>query len=344
MGHAIRSRVVINELIKDWEVRVCTGGRPFEVLNNHFSGMVHEIVGTGLAYRENCLRIRGTVVENVKRIPSAIKRNSHELKSFFEYDPDVVITDFESLVSLFSDISGKPLISIDNMQLMARCSLDIENEDKILFELTRKLVANRVPRADHYIITSFFPAQPKSEYRDQVSIAPPIIRPEIINTRISPGEHVLVYHTSGSDLRLLEVLTEASQACGLEFRVYGFPKEKAPLLKLKNFSEEEFVSDLTSCRAIIAGGGFTLMSEAIYLKKPIMSIPLEKHIEQIVNARYLKQFGYGEFHPPTTPLTSQAIIDFLSLVPHLEENLSGYQQEGNEEFFNCLKKRIGAIS
>ena len=43
----------------------------------------------------------------------------------------------------------------------------------------------------------------------------------------------------------------------------------------------------------VDGGGFSLMSEAVHLNKPLLSIPLEKQFEQVLNALYLEHLGYG---------------------------------------------------
>lgn len=46
-------------------------------------------------------------------------------------------------------------------------------------------------------------------------------------------------------------------------------------LQFKNFNEDEFYRDLASCRAVITNGGFSLMTEALYLQKPILSVPVK---------------------------------------------------------------------
>ena len=45
-------------------------------------------------------------------------------------------------------------------------------------------------------------------------------------------------------------------------------------LTYRPFSEAGFIADLSSARAVIAGGGFTLLGEAVYLQKPILSVPV----------------------------------------------------------------------
>jgi uncharacterized protein (TIGR00661 family) len=60
-------------------------------------------------------------------------------------------------------------------------------------------------------------------------------------------------------------------------------------LRYQPFGEATFIDDLASCRAVIAGGGFTLMGEAVYLHKPMLAVPVGRQFEQVLNARYLRE-------------------------------------------------------
>ena len=44
---------------------------------------------------------------------------------------------------------------------------------------------------------------------------------------------------------------------------------------------------------MITGGGFSLLSEAVALRKPVLSLPLHGQFEQTMNARYLERDGFG---------------------------------------------------
>jgi len=78
---------------------------------------------------------------------------------------------------------------------------------------------------------------------------------------------------------------------------------------------------------VVANGGFTLMGEAVYLRKPMLSIPVGGQFEQVLNARYLEQMGYGLYSPS---LTSDILKRFLLQLPFFEEKLAGYSQDGNK--------------
>ena len=105
-------------------------------------------------------------------------------------------------------------------------------------------------------------------------------------------------------------------------------------LRYRPFSETAFIEDLASARAVIAGGGFTLMGEAVYLHKPMLSVPLAKQFEQVMNARYLEREGFGR---EARSLEDPAVIPrFLEAIPGCEEKLSHYAQDNNALLLSAL--------
>ncbi|MGA0714638.1 MAG: glycosyltransferase family protein, partial [Gemmobacter sp.] len=59
------------------------------------------------------------------------------------------------------------------------------------------------------------------------------------------------------------------------------------------FSGDAFVQDLARCSSVIATAGFTLMSECLYLEKPLLALPMTGQFEQQVNALFLERSGCG---------------------------------------------------
>jgi len=55
-------------------------------------------------------------------------------------------------------------------------------------------------------------------------------------------------------------------------------------LRFRPFSEEVFVEDLSTARAVIASAGFTLMGECVFLHKPMLAIPIAGQFEKLLMA------------------------------------------------------------
>src|SRR4051812_17973597 len=288
MGHATRSRVILEELSKKHEVHIVVSGRAQKYLEQRFQN-VHGIWGFTIAYEGNAVKSWQTVLQNLK---GAVQGWPQNIRAYYDlvdkFQPEVVISDFESFSYLFARNHRLPVISVDNMQVINRC----KHEPEILagfedsFELTRSIVKTKLPGAFHYLVTTFFYPQLRKE---RTTLVPAILRPEILQAKSEGGDHVLVYQTSTSNTQLPEILKRAK----LPFRIYGLRRDLKDDLRDENllyrpFSEAGFIDDLRTARGVIAGGGFTLMSEAVYLHKPMLSIPVEGQFEQVLNARYLE--------------------------------------------------------
>jgi uncharacterized protein (TIGR00661 family) len=97
---------------------------------------------------------------------------------------------------------------------------------------------------------------------------------------------------------------------------------------------------LASAKAVITNGGFTLISEAIFLHKPILCNPIEKHYEQFLNSEMVTKLGYGKV---TNGISTEEIQSFIGQIPTYQKNLSNYQQQGNEKLFLQLNTLLETI-
>ena len=292
MGHATRSKVVIDYLLQqNHSVKVVSSARAFQFLDAAFPGKVIEIKGFHFAYKNSEVSKRATFMLNLKSAGKNLIYN-FEKKLFIEntFTPDIVISDFESFAFFFAKLHKLPIISIDNMQIMDRCELSIPigKEEKINYKLAKQIVKAKVPSCKHYFISSFFDAPIK---KANTTIVPPIIRQGIIDTKTTRGQHILMYQTSSSAEAVQETLSKLPDEL---FFVYGMNKEYTDgNVIYKIFSEKGFIDDLASSKAVIANGGFSFISEAIYLKKPIYSFPIHNQFEQYMNAAYIEKKRYG---------------------------------------------------
>lgn len=337
MGHATRSRVVLEHLTKHHDVHVVVSGRARDYLAKRFEN-VHNIWGFTIQYEGNSVKKLGTVLENLKGALTGWPQN---VKKYFElvdnFAPDVVISDFESFSYLFARNHFLPCISIDNMQIINRCQHDpaliAGHEDQ--FQLTKSIVKSKLPGAFHYLVTTFFYPPVRKE---RTTLVPSILRPEILAAKSEPGEHLLVYQTMTSNTALIDELRKS----GIECRIYGFRRDltepvREGNLVFKPFSEAGFIDDLRTARGVVGGGGYTLMSEAVYLKKPMLSVPIAGQFEQVINALYLQQLNYG-LH--ATALDGQVLGEFLERVDGCAKSLEGYHQDGNRVLFEKLDEQL----
>lgn len=342
MGHAIRSKVILHHLVAaGHDVEIMVSGRAREFLSRQFSD-VNEIHGFHMIHEDNRVRLGKTVWSNLRRGITGLPRN---IKAYFDliddFEPEVVISDFESWTYYYGKLHNLPIFSIDNMQIINRCEHPAEVLEgyRVEFELTRAFVKSKLPFCQHYLITSI--ARPKVR-KDDTTLFPPILRPEILDAPRRRGDHVLVYQT-GEGASELGRLLEAS---GLECRVYGMKRDLTEdevdgNVRHRPFSESGFIEDLAGARAVIASAGFTLMGEAVHLGVPMLAIPLRRQFEQILNARYLEHAGYGM---GAESLDDSAVIRrFLDRLLAFEEALAGVTHDRNRALLASLDELLGRV-
>lgn len=335
MGHATRSKVVIDYLLKEHNVQVVSSSRAYQFLLKSFPDNVHEIKGLHFAYKNAQVSKLGTFLLNLKSAPTNLLHNfSKYILMDKNFTPDVVISDFESFTNFFAKHHRIPLISIDNMQIMDRCILDIEipKEERNNFKIAKAIVNVKVPGCRRYFVSSFFHAETR---KVNTTIVPPIVRDAIRNARPYSGDHIIVYQTSSSLAGMKQILHQVKD---IKFCVYGFNKDESDgNVTFKTFSEQDFVDDLASARAVVANGGFSFISEAVYMKKPVFSFPLKNQFEQFMNAAYIQKLGYGRHF---SGLTSDGLKAFLYDLDLFAANLSGYNQDGNKVLFSALREEL----
>ena len=338
MGHAMRSRVVLEYLVaQGHDVHVIASQRAVDYLSQRLE-RVQRIHGLHIVYDENRVRRGKTLWSNVLAGTAAVPA---QIRAYFElvehFRPELVISDFESWTYFYAKLHRIPVLSIDNIQMINRCqhAPEIIEADRSGFEVARAFVKGKLPNCDHYLITTFY--YPEIRKKD-TSLYPPILRPEILAAPTQRGDHLLVYQTAEGNDALAQALAESGRECRIYGMRRGITEEQVEgNLRYQPFSERGFIADLASARAVIAAGGFTLMSECVYLHKPVLSSPVGGQFEQLLNALYLEREGYGRY----APTVDRAVLEaFLDAVPDCEQRLAAYRQDGNKLLFAALDHHL----
>jgi uncharacterized protein (TIGR00661 family) len=345
MGHAVRSAVILDYLVQaKHDVLIVVSGRAHAFLSRRFEGeprvRIEKIHGLHLAYDGNALDLRHSVSENLEEVPRGLIVNSEVYRRVEAagFAPQVVISDFEQWSYFYGRRHRIPVISIDNMKVMHRCwhEPEVFAGAEFDFRIARLAVRAKLAWAYYYLIATFFFPRIR---KPQTTLVPPILRPEILALKREPGDHVLVYRTAATDHTLVPLLKTLPDQ---EFRVYGMGQEgQEGNVRLCAFSETGFLEDLRTARALLAGGGFTLMGEAVHLGVPTFSVPLEGQFEQEMNARYLQKLGYGRY---ARHLDAGVLREFLESLPRYENALATYPRQGNAYFFRCVEELLDRVA
>ncbi len=336
MGHAIRSGVIIDRIKEKYDVYVFSHDRAYEYLNEKFDH-VYEIGGFNTVYINNKVDNTKTLISALHRNPTNIKVGYQELyKKARSLSPDVIVTDFEIYATMVSKLLQIPLISLDNIHMITQTKIDYPPHHQTEMLKAKGVIKSYVVRPKFHILTSFF--FPKVRPRKNAVIYPPVIREEIYNLKPTIEDHIVVYQTSKESVKFVESLKTLDE----NFIVYGFNEDKTDEnLTYKSFNEDEFYDDLASAKAVVCNGGFTFISEAITLKKPIYSVPAIGNFEQTLNGFYVQKLGYGEYHENMSP---RKLRIFLKRLDKYQNKLNKVKRYNNDGIVRELEYRIEKYS
>lgn len=335
-GHGARSKEVIRHLIRaGHKVKIFTYGQSLFMLEKEFGDeAIFEIPGLVLNYKKNKLAYFKTAWSNMKKVTKQARDWKKISGAFNDFNPDVVITDFEPLIAILAKAKRKPLISIDNQHQLTNTEIELQDSYKKELLAENVVIKSLVWGAKYYLVTSFFKTKP---IKEKTEVFAPIIRKEVMDLQVSAGDYYLVYQ--GADFE--HIFPMLSSLDG-KFVVFGPHAEKVEgNVEYKGFATAEWLKYLAGAKAVIGTAGLSLMCESIYLKKPYLALPIKGQIEQIINAQYLERLGFGLF---TYDFCEDDFHEFAANLGKYEAALVSADTCGNEALFKRLDEILKSIA
>jgi uncharacterized protein (TIGR00661 family) len=329
-GHSSRSREMLEHLHQLGHiVKVVSYDRGYRNLKEDFD--VFETEGLHIASTDNRVSKVKTFTDNLQRLPRGHKKLNALRKDVFKaFLPDCVITDFEPMCAYLAHHYDLPLITIDNQHRIRYMTYPCHKRLHAERKMTINVIRAMVPRPDVSLVTTFYYGDAKN---DRTLFFPPILRREVLALRPSSADHIIVYLTSGFE-SFLNILKSFERE---KFLVYGYNRnDQDGNLVYKPFSREGFLVDFAACKAVMATAGFTLMTEAFYLRKPYLALPMRGQFEQELNAYWLAKLKYGI---NLRRIRSEAVGNFLYRLPEFKMELNDYRAADN----SAIKDKLGEL-
>jgi len=193
-------------------------------------------------------------------------------------DYQLILNDFEPVTAWACKLRG-----IESVGLSHQASFQSPKVPKLKSVNWAQLVMNYYAPATHYVGFHF------KAYDDFIHT--PVIRSEIRNLKTSNLGHYTVYLPAIDDRILLPVLKQIPQVKWKVFSKHtktSFTEANVSVCPINN---EQFNTSLASCTGLLTGGGFEGPSEALFLGKKLLVVPMKFQYEQQCNACALEQLG-----------------------------------------------------
>lgn len=327
MGHAMRSRLLIERLSKKHEVMVFASDRAYKYLASKFKN-VHEIECFKLIYKDNRVAMFATLRSNILSSGKHLESLKKVRDAIRTFRPDVIVSDYEPITNLAATFAGCRHISVDNQNdiTLRKCGYPLK---EIFSFINTKLVTFLFTAgADKYVIYSL----KTQNSRGKKIYVGNLIKKELLCRKSRYGNHIFIYQTSKTNHRLIDVLKGIDE----KFIIYGFDKnEKDNNITFRKFNDDVFFKDFCECKAVIMNGGLTTITEAVFLKKPILAVPIKGQFEQYFNASTIQSLGFGMCMEKPD---KEIILKFIRELPKYKEALKKYKAGSNEDVFEKIEE------
>lgn len=271
-GHLSRASQLYPHLQKLGDVDIFVSGNnshidvPFPIRYKSKGLSLHYSKCGGLNYWD--------IIKNTKPISIIKEAGDLPIKNY-----DIIINDFDCITALACKIQKMNSVQFGHQASFQSNQTPRPNKKNMLGELVLKNFA----KSTNYVGLHF------QSYDDY--IFSPVIKEEMMNQEVTDQKHVTVYLPAFQEECLKATF---NQLPDIHFHWF--------LSSVKNSYTEGnityfpifqklFNESLLSCHGLITGGGFETPSEALYLGKKLMSIPIKDHYEQECNAAALQKMG-----------------------------------------------------
>jgi uncharacterized protein (TIGR00661 family) len=263
-GHVSRA-VAFYEALKDrYEIVIFAPHTVHEFLSRKAPGArVHEVPHMHLAKIADRIDYFRTFRENLPTfltLRTKIVRMSHLLR---REGIQALVNDYEPFTAIAAKRIGTPVLQFNHPGIV------VISPSMALDALAIKIGARfMMPAFDKRMFVSF--------YNGDVG---PMIRRELAEAPLSSGDYYVV---SLKESYRRPVLKRLKQLGISNYRLFPNP-------------DDDYVSAVAGCRAIITSAGHQTLSEAMYMKKPVFALPQRGQYEQRLNAQMLVAAGWGSF-------------------------------------------------
>ncbi len=335
LGHATRSVPIIQALSKKHQVKVLVSSVRSGNFMEKYIKNVTSYDGVRFIYDKNSVSLHKTITKNAKIVLSKHSNLRKIYNLIKEYKPEVLLVDCDFPTLIVAKLFKIPVICVCNIHSLSEMKYTVPNRYKKVYYTQKMLVKAISNKVDYHVLTTFFYLPVKKK---NVFLYPPILRKEILDMKPKRKEYYLVYQTSSTNNNLISVL----QSANAKFIVYGYNKDEIDKnITFRKTNNTQFFKDFKDCKACIANGGYSFISEAVSLHKPVLSIPIKGTIEQALNALQIKNLGYGDM---CDVINTKILNSFIKNNDKYYSNLKKYKKEDNSRIIAKVEALIREVT
>lgn len=276
-GHISRAEELIPYLLKNIEVDVLISGFSSDIKLSH--PIKYTYNGLSFVFGKNGgINLFKTILK------TNLWRFYRDVKNLNLDKYDLIINDFEPISAWASFFQSKYCVALSHQY---------------------SLLNNKTPKPlkigyfSRLILKYYAPVKKGygfhfESYSNEIYL--PIIKSEIKKYKPIKKNYFVVYLPAFADKKIIKILSKIKKTNWVVFSKNTNKKYTIKNVRIEPVSSKQFNKKLINCRGVLCGAGFETPSEALYLKKKLMVIPMKNQYEQQCNAMALKQMGVPVLH------------------------------------------------
>ncbi len=263
---------------------------------------------------QRSVRMGPTIWKNAQIIGRFRKSLDVMGAAFARHRPDVVVNFHEAMAGVYYRLRrpAAPMVCVAHQYMFDHPAYTFPPGRWVSRHVTKLFSRTTAWGATKRLALSLYPAPDLPE--KDLLVMPPLLRREVFEQPLGLEEpFVLIYLLNRGYAREVIRWHEAHP----EVRLHCFwdHPRAAPTyrhdatLTFHALDDEKFLAMMARCRGLVCTAGFESVSEAMYLGKPVLMVPVDGHFEQHCNALDGLRAGAG------TMSTQFDIHELMALLP-----------------------------
>ena len=291
---------------------------------------------------QRSIKVWATLVQNLKKRTGFIESMSIIRLAIDEYQPDAIINFFEPLAGIYKLFHrpGIPMLSVGHQYMYMHPAYPFPPGKwpqrvgaKYFTRITSFDSDCRLALSFYYVVD-----------RPRLRVLPPLLRAELFQLPLDRQEDFFLIYLLNQGYA--EAIIEWHQRhpevelhCFWDNPDYGEIYALDDTLAFHQLSDTKFLEMMSRCRGLICTAGFESVCEAMYLGKPILSVPVKGHVEQYWNALDLAAFGGGLYD---TEFNIERLFEVKPIDADLLKTFRGWVDRAPALYLSAIEETVRA--
>lgn len=271
-GHLSRAADIIPILQSKGELDVLVSGTQVDMPINY--PVKYRLDGLSFVFGK-----RGGVNIASTLFNARVGRFLKEVRSVPVEEYDLIINDFEPVSAWACRLNNKTCVGLSHQSAILSPNTPQPKPRNLIGEIIYK---NYAPVSKQYGFHF---------NRFDKQIFTPVIRRQIRELNVTDKGHYTVYLPAYGDAELFNFFSTFSNATWEIFSKHNKSAFRLKNVQVRPLNQEAFTESLAACTGVICGAGFETPSEALFLGKKLLVVPMKNQYEQQCNAEVLRLMG-----------------------------------------------------